>query len=412
MNNLLPVFQAACRRSWNPGILTGERVVIRSQDLNDLRNVVGVRDLMAATTLRERFEALVLARRHYRALWAAFSDQAMQREKISRRRTLILTELTLCTVVSQGLQRLYSQWEPSCVISTSDLWPFDHAVFREAHRSGVPSFVIQHGITNRYWWPFVADKLLLWGRPFEDELLKLGAPRERLAVCGMPAADHIFSRRQQNITSDREKTALRYVVLSDTHNQAQYPGLYAKFKVLFKTVLSAAPSTQWSIKLHPMEDDSFYRDMLHGNFPNLTILPKTATLEESVTQADVACTLWSTSGLEAMLMRRPLVVFDLVPLVQDYAWWPNRGGGTYVSTAGAMLDFVKRASSDGQFLTSLMTRQEQFLAETFVNPGQAADAVLDTVEEVVRIAQSWTGSGDQVDALGSGNGGSNRTTLI
>ena len=139
---------------------------------------------------------------------------------------------------------------------------------------------------------------------------------------------------------------------------------------------------------------------------------KIATLEESVTQADVACTLWSTSGLEAMLMRRPLVVFDLVPLVQDYAWWPNRGGGTYVSTAGAMLDFVKRASSDGQFLTSLVTRQEQFLAETFVNPGQAADAVLDTVEEVVRIAQSWTGSGDQVDALGSGNGGSNRTTLI
>ena len=53
----------------------------------------------------------------------------------------------------------------------------------------------------------------------------------------------------------------------------------------------------------------------------------------------------STAGLEAMMMQRPLVVFDLAPMVSECAWWPKFGGGTYVTTAQAMLDFVKKASS-------------------------------------------------------------------
>jgi CDP-glycerol glycerophosphotransferase (TagB/SpsB family) len=149
-------------------------------------------------------------------------------------------------------------------------------------------------------------------------------------------------------------------------------------------MVAATPSIHWSIKLHPSENEIFYRDLLNSGLPNFSVLPKSTTLEEAVTRADVACTIFSTAGLEAMIMRRPLVVFDVDPMVYEYAWWPKFGGGTYIHTAEAMLDFVKKASAGGQFLAGLVSKQDQFLTENFANPGRASEAILDMLERVSR----------------------------
>jgi hypothetical protein len=385
MNSLVPVLRMAIKRSLHPNILVGDHVAVPPEARQGVTNYIGVRQLMAATTMRERLGALTRARKQYRDLVSGFNRADSSWAKTVRRnRTWIQTELTLLTAASHGLRRLYEAWEPSCVISTSDLWPFDHAVFAEARRCGVPSFVIQHGITNIFWWPFVADKLLVWGAPFANELRRLGAPAERLAVCGMPASDHLFSRYQQRRQRDCSKTASSYVILSDTHGRAFYPEVYPRFKDFLKTVLAATRSIHWSVKLHPLEDDRFYRELLNGRFPNLTILPKSTTLEEAVTRADVACTLWSTSGLEAMMMRRPLLVFDVAPIIHEYAWWPKGGGGIYVSTAESTVNFINKTAVDGQILDDLVARQNMFLDENFANAGRAAEAILDTIEETVK----------------------------
>jgi hypothetical protein len=131
--------------------------------------------------------------------------------------------------------------------------------------------------------------------------------------------------------------------------------------------------------LHPSEDDKFYQEMMH--FPNFRVLPKTTTLEQAVTEADVACTLWSTSGLEAMMMRRPLVVLDLDPMIYDLAWWPKGGGGVYISSIEALQGFVKNASSDVQFLREIVAQQNEFLGQSYAHPGAAAEAALDAIAE-------------------------------
>jgi hypothetical protein len=293
--------------------------------------------------------------------------------------------MMLFNVAAKGLERFYGEWEPSFVVSSSDFWPLEHAVFAEARRAGIPSFVIQHGVTDRFWWPFVADKLLLWGKPFEDELLRLGAPAERLEICGMPAADYLFSTCREKVVSQSSMPARTYVVLSSTHDQVHYPDVFLRYRAFFKAVVTARPATKWLIKLHPNEDESFYRDMLDGQFPNLNILPKSTPLESALSQADVACTLWSTAGLEAMMMRRPLVVFDVAPVTHEYAWWPERGGGVYISSVETMLGFIDKASVDAEFLGSIVKAQNDFLTGSFANPGRAAEAILECMSNSSRI---------------------------
>ena len=72
VNNLVPVLQAA-RTNWpGMGVLTGDRVTASSVCFDEGGNRIGVTDLMAATTLKERFHALTEAARLYRLLLAGF----------------------------------------------------------------------------------------------------------------------------------------------------------------------------------------------------------------------------------------------------------------------------------------------------------------------------------------------------
>jgi hypothetical protein len=387
MDNLTPVVQAAQGRGWNPHILTGDGINVSSRVGNRVANCVSLRGLMAATNLRERYISLTRARSHYAALYSGFKSQGSQWTNVIRHhRTWIVTELALFMAASLGLRRLYAALQPSCVISTSDLWPFDHAVFAEARRRKIPSFVIQHGVAAGFWWPCVADKLLLWGNSTRNDLMKYGAPADRLAVCGMPSADHLLRQGQASSGAKPCNAVSSYVILSNTQGRSLYPDLYARYGLLLKAVVAATPATRWTVKLHPREDETFYRELLDGRFPNFSILPKSTSLAEAVMQADVACTLFSTAGMEAMIMRRPLVVFDVGPVIREYAWWPKSGGGVYVGSPEEMAEFVKKAASDGQFLSDLVAKQDQFLSENIANPGRAAEAVLDTIQEVMSNA--------------------------
>lgn len=384
MNNILPVFQAARRRDWDPWILLGDGFSVDQKHLEGVTKFTKFYGLVSLTTVKERLEALNRANRYYDVLFNEFESVGPYLANIVQRLRLhLITELTLFIIISTGVQRLYAGLEPSCVISTSDFWPFEHAVFAEARRVGIPSFVIQHGTTTPFWWPFVADKLLLWGEPFRDEILKLGAPSSRLAVCGMPATDSMFSKHKGKFTFSQYMPKSSYVILSNTQDRFEFRDLYLKYKKFLKSVVAAVPSVQWNVKLHPIEDESFYRDILDSHFNNFKILPKSTSLEEGVAQAEVACSLNSTAGLEAMVMRKPLVVFDIDPMIRQSAWWPKRGGGIYVKRAEEMTEFVRKSAADNNFVLELLKKQDDFLSMTFANQGRAAEAVLNVIEETL-----------------------------
>ena len=55
-----------------------------------------------------------------------------------------------------------------------------------------------------------------------------------------------------------------------------------------------------------------------------------------------------------------------------------------MSTAQAVLEYISAASKDEQFLSELVLLQNKFLSRNFANPGRAADAALDIIEEILK----------------------------
>jgi hypothetical protein len=390
MNNILPVFLEAQRRGLNSNIIFGDGVIVDSKHLQALTSITKYHDIISLTLVKERVAGFRRAREQYEALLNGFESVSSELAATIRKLKLeLLMELTLLTVIRIGLNRFYYAIKPSCVVSTSDLWPFEHVLFAEARSIGIPSFIIQHGvIADPFWWPFVADKLLLWGDPFKNEILKIGAPANRLVVSGFPATDSIFSKYAGKSTFFQNKSASSYTILSNTQDRVLFPDLFIKYKSFLKSLVSETPSIQWNVKLHPNEDERFYRDILDGPFINFKILPKSTSLEESVSNADVTCTLYSTAGLEAMVMQKPLVVFDIDPKIQEISWWPNSGGGIYIKSVEDMVEFVNKSALNCNLLSELLLKQNDFMSITFANQGRAGEAILDEIEETLTNAAS------------------------
>jgi hypothetical protein len=286
-------------------------------------------------------------------------------------------------VIGAGFQKVLKEWRPSCVLSGSDYWPFEFQLFCQARKFGIPNAMIQHGdLSDVTAWPTYAETFLIWGKAFEQHLIKLGAPRDRLRICGMPASDRLFRGFQTSYAcKDPDRERLVCLVLSHTHERQEAPEIYESFRQYLVEVVRLLPDVRWLIRLHPAEDDSFYREIGLINHPQLRIQEKRGTLEQSVAEADVVCTIRSTAGLQAMMMHKPVIVMDVVPGVECSTWWPLYGGGVAAKTATVFKSIFEQLINDHSHWENALNAQQRFLNGSFANQGRAASTIVDFLQE-------------------------------
>ena len=381
MNNLLPVAREARRRGLLSGIVMGGDYISFLGEFVGAVPIVSIQQLMSELSVSERAKNLAQLFRTYRRLGEAFSERSPKlASALTANRGTFVRALADSVQYGSALRRLLESWLPTCIVSSSDFWPFEHQLCCHASRQGIRSVVVQHGTIAEFWWPFVADLYCMWGEADAEEMRQLGVPRERLAVLGMPATDDIFARsgtvaREQQ--KDRKPVCL---ILSHTHGSTFEPKIFEAFGQFLSQAVKSMPSVTWKVKLHPAEDDAFYRRMEQSVFDRLVFHPRNISLQEAVADADVATTVYSTSGLEAMIMDRPLIVAPLTPRVREFAPWPVSGGGIYAKSAEDFRSQFNRLVSDGNFWNRQMDSQHNFLACHFANRGHAAERIVDLLE--------------------------------
>ena len=381
MQNLIPVARKAKEKALRCGIITGGYFSEHLKEFADDTSIIPRSELFSFRNDTGRKSYLRDTIKAYNALIHAFdeSDPTLS-SGLKCYRDEILREVYLSIRVGSSIEHLLRAWKPACVVSTSDFWPFEYQVNYQASRLGIPSFVIQHGITNYFWWPFVSHMYLVWGELFRQEMLQLGTPVNRVRSCGMPATDDIFKKfdeTKQRMTVSKPPICL---ILSQTHGLGFEPELFRQYGILLKKIVMSNASVRWKIKLHPVESDQFYRELGNEVYKKLEIYPKNVTLDQAVGEADFVSTVYSTAGLEAMIMQRPLIVFDISPRVREFAWWPLYGGGTFIGTEQKFTDYVDKITSNGNYSGGILEKQKEFLSAAFENRGCAADAVVNIIE--------------------------------
>ena len=380
INNLLPVAREALGRGLLGGILT-------AGDLSaELHEFVGVVPIVSATELSSQLGMLARVKNAarvasgYKQIKAALSRHVPEFRMTGRHASLV-RDLVDSVLHGSVCKRLLDSWSPSCVISTSDFFPLEHQLCYQASCRGIPSLVVQHGAIDEFWWPFVADLYCMWGDAHADQMRHLGAPAERLTVLGMPATDTLFGRTNSGQYKPVENRIQPVcLLLSHTNGSGYEPEVFRNYRLFLAEAVSLMPSVTWKVKLHPQEGDSFYREMGNAVYERLSFHRKQVSLEDAVNDADVVTTVFSTAGLESMVMRRPLIVAPVTPRVQEIAWWPTMGGGTYAASAQEFQTQLNKLTSDPDYRAQQLDQQRQFLSKSFTNQGRAAEHIVDLLE--------------------------------
>jgi hypothetical protein len=381
MHNLLPVAREAQERGLLGGIVSGARSLEPLREFSGRVPMVTGQSLISLLSMRERRSIAREAMQAVREMSRLVSRcETRLRVRLLKNAGMVLDEIVRSLATARAFQRLFQAWSPACVISTSDLFPFEFQFARQAQACGIPSVVIQHGTPDDCWWPFQADHFVAWGEVFREQMLALGAPASRLTVGGMPASDAVFQRaqtlRQGQDSSNTVHKPPVCLILSHSHGRAFEPDSFQQLKAFLPEVIASTPDISWKVKLHPAEDDSFYRELGDATFRRLEIYPRSTTLTDAVSNADVATTLFSASGLDAMIRGCPVIVTALSARSKELAWWPDVGGGVFAHTPDEFRQHLMDLVAIPERRSSQLERQRDFVRRSFANPGRASQAIV------------------------------------
>lgn len=382
--NLLPVAQEASRRNMLGGIVTGEAVARGNPGaFKEFSPVVSERMLNARLGIGFLAGSLRRAGWRLRRMikWLQKRD-AYYARRVRQNYGMYLRLMVNAERARIVCRELLSQWQPSCILSTSDFYPFEFQFIWQARKLGIPTSILQHGETNDVViWPTYADTFLAWGESYREQLRSRGAPSDRVCVTGMPAGDTLFQRTLNKEPTSKKSSAPVCLVLSHTQDRVEDSGLFEEFGRCLEETIQATPEMEWKIKLHPSEDDSFYRERAINGLKTVEILSKDISLEQAVDQADVVCTIRSTAGLQAMMLQKPLIVLDLCKRGGSPVLWPLQGGGLYARNSVDFCKSLRCLCSEYDFLSSLLNKQGGFLDLKFAHRGKAAAAIVDYLQE-------------------------------
>lgn len=380
VNNFLPVAREAQRRTVLGGIITAQDLSRTLDEFADNIPVVSADKLVSQIKMFERWKIVVRAVRAYKQLKFALKKQ-MPTFSMNGRRLAVFSMVLDSIFYGEVCKRVFESWSPTYVFSTSDFWPFEHQLCRQAALRGIPSVVIQHGTIDYIWWPFVADFYYMWGEAHLEQMLKIDAPAERMKIAGMPATDKFFMRTGCSQIESVPRTSPVCLLLSMTNGIAAEPEVFRNYRDFLKEAMNQIPSVTWKVKFHPVEDESFYRAMGDEIYRRLIFHPRNLPLEQTVSDADIVSTVYSTAGMEAMVMNKPVIIAPATSRVRELAWWPSLGGGTYAVTVQDFRAQIDRLVNDPDYRLRQIEVQRQFLAKSFANQGHAAEQIVDMLEE-------------------------------
>lgn len=382
MNNIIPVALEAKKRGLLAGIILGRDV---SREMIDLFKDIPTITFMNIMSLRNGwtdFELLKEAKHNLDVLFYEFRNITPDGYIRLKNNTIyLMRDLIVSKKVVQSTHQLFDTWSPSMIVSTSDFWPFEYQICHQGRLRGIPSSIVQHGVIGEFWWPFVANMNLLWGDYYRDKMLEIGADPERLRVCGMPSTDILFNKYSSYEVKDKQREKLVCLIISQTEPTAVPYCVIEMYNLLIKEVISNTPNISWKIKLHPRESNDFYIKLNRNLDNKVYVFPKSTTLENAVLDSDIVFSLYSTAGLEAMMMRKPLIILDVSPEIRTIAWWPSLGGGIYCNTAENIYDIIKNIVVDSEYRKYIMEKQDEFINNCFANRGKATESVIELLEK-------------------------------
>lgn len=280
----------------------------------------------------------------------------------------------------EAYHEVFSVIRPKAVLSTTYSSPIGRASALAAQRFGGRAIYLQHGLFPRCsaYCSFCHDLLLMWG-PNELRILSdFGVDPRTVRVTGPAIYDQLARRRSGVRVASVPPLGepLKVAFMASRTGGLMVSRAQSKMCLLaVATAVVRSGQAHLTVKVHPGDQTGMIQEVMR-DFPQFAVV-QSGSAHKVIVEADVVIVVSSTTGLEACVADKPLIVLDVF---DDPNTVPYVGYGAAVSVplsnAGLAADLEQVLSNlrqDSKLAGSLAEGRQRLL-DDMLN-GAAGDAV-------------------------------------
>ena len=212
-------------------------------------------------------------------------------------------------------QNVIDLLRPQIVVLGNDRWWVGQAFVRAAQQRGIPTLLIQDGLTGdkATWWWISADHVAAFSPAFVELLAAHGVSRDRVTITGQPRYDSLSERRRtrgrESVLAARralglETTTNCILLATQPHQQPE------RVKVAVEALLEIA-HIHVLLRPHPNEGADKYRACANMN-PSRVRLCSDVDVATLLDASDLVVTEFSTVALEGAILGLPVIIATLL----------------------------------------------------------------------------------------------------
>ncbi|HCC23183.1 TPA: hypothetical protein DF272_03325 [Candidatus Falkowbacteria bacterium] len=213
--------------------------------------------------------------------------------------------------------------KPKAIISADDCNPRHRGFLQSARAENIPTIIVQQGFLSpkSAEWAFnLSQTVAVVGEESRKFLVEFGLAPDHVIVTGIPRFDAIAQFRllpdeQSSLLSDLKLDPVKPIItfISQPCVGGNFPSEQVRQDTFRRVYEVAALNSSWQllVKTHPDEDYAVQERLIASvKAPNIILAPKTIKLYPLLKVSRVVIVYQSTVGLEALLMQKPLIVYD------------------------------------------------------------------------------------------------------
>ena len=235
--------------------------------------------------------------------------------------------------------------KPNLLISYSDTTEHTMPYALVASKLKIHSLVIQHGVigTLHGFVPSFSEKFATWGQTGKNVLIENGLEAEKIVITGAHRLDrYIYINNNKKLKEEIKNSVYeefdieknkKLIVLATGHGDLfsgfsyyinETPNDVEKIYYCVLDTVKHMKDSYLIIKLHPYDPHSFLPEEIikHFDIKNATVIEK-GNIENILTASDCVITTTSGTGLEAMIVEKPVIQLKFRKLTHIYSYSYN-----------------------------------------------------------------------------------------
>jgi hypothetical protein len=292
-----------------------------------------------------------------------------------------------------SMSEAFDHLQPHGIVSTSYSSIVGRAAACAARGCGARSAYVQHGIFPDcdFFTSFCHDLLLLWGEANRRTMLRNGISDSRIKVVGPTIYDALIQRVSASPPSPFPGPGdpIRITYLASRTGGLAVNSAIAR--LCLSTVVEAVariPNGRLMVKLHPGDKTGMIEGRMR-DFRDVEVV-RDRDSQDVICRCDVAIVVSSTTGFEACMAGKPLIVLN-VSGVPDYGPYQQYGAALQLtlddpSAPLKLAEAIQKLSSDPAKLEALADGRRRLINDLL--NGGAGNATALTAEAIAEFVES------------------------